>query len=286
MFKNKFLLFIIIATIVAASLIGFFSVRREKATAVENGVNSVTTTGQKSVSGVMGWFHNFTNYFGDVKSLKDEIEQLKDANTRLEREKRDLEQLKDENKRLSKMLDLKESDISFNLVAARVIAKDPSNWHSKFTIDKGTNDGLSISMPIITVQENLVGQITRIGSNWAEVTTILDPANAVGAMVDRSRNIGIVEGDSKLRYAGRCKMSYLSRDTDIEIEDYIETSGLGGIYPKGIAIGKVEEVSEDSTTMSKYATLKPFADFGKLTEVFVITNEIESSYEEENEEEE
>lgn len=280
-FRNKFLLFIIIATIISAALIGFFSARRDKATGIENGVNAVSATGQKSVSGVMGWFHNFTSYFGDVKELKEEVARLKNEKTQLEREKRDLQNLDDENKRLAEMLELKESDINFNLVAARVIAKDPSNWHSKFTIDKGTSDGLAVKQPIITAQENLVGQITRIGNNWAEVTTILDPSNAVGSTVERSRDIGIVEGDSNLRYSGQCKMSYLPRDTDIKTDDYIETSGLGGVYPKGISIGKVTEIGDDSSTMSKYAVLEPFADFGQLTEIFVITNEVEKVGEEE-----
>lgn len=281
LFKHKLALFLIIATIAAAALIGFFSVQRNRATALENGVQGAVTPVQKPVNAVASWFYNLTHYFGDVDALKTENESLRDENAQLEKQLRDLDRLEEENRRLVEMLDLKDTHTEFTLTAARVIAKDPSNWYSTFTIDKGTADGLQIKQPVITAQENLVGQITRIGSNWAEVTTVLDPANAVGSAVQRSRDIGIVEGDGTLRYSGQCKMAYLSRDTDIEEGDYIETSGLGGVYPKGILIGQVEEIGEDSATMSKYATIQPFADFGKITEVFVITNPIEQVGDEE-----
>ena len=150
---------------------------------------------QKPVNAVASWFYNLTHYFGDVDALKTENEALRDENAQLEKQLRDLDRLEEENRRLVEMLDLKDTHTEFTLTAARVIAKDPSNWYSTFTIDKGTADGLQIKQPVITAQENLVGQITRIGSNWAEVTTVLDPANAVGSAVQRSRDIGIVEGD-------------------------------------------------------------------------------------------
>ncbi|MEG2381001.1 MAG: rod shape-determining protein MreC [Oscillospiraceae bacterium] len=273
--EHKIILFLIIATIVGAIFIGVFSVQRKKTTIVENGVNITVSPIQKGITNIGNWFYGIGHYFGDVNALKTENEELKNKNSSLEKQISDIESMKSENERLTDMLDLKGSDTKFELEAARIIAKNPSNWYSTFTIDKGTSNGLKVNQPIVTTQEQLVGKIYRIGSTWAEVITILDPGNSAGSTIRRSKDIGIVEGDTELRYSGKCKIDYLPRDTDIKSGDYVETSGLGGIYPKGIVIGKISDVGEDSSTMSKFATVEPMAEINKLTEVFVIKNNFE-----------
>ena len=275
LFEHKLALFLIIATLVAAAVIGVFSVQRSKANIVENGVEMVVTGPQKLVSAVSGWLYNITHYFGNIASLKAENEELRDKNVQLEKQVRDMENMSDENLRLKEMLDLEQSNTKLDMIAASIIAKDPSNWYSTLTIDKGTADGLKVNQPVITSQQYLVGQVYRVGTNWAEIITILDPENSVGSTIQPSKDIGIVEGDTSLRYSGQCKIDYLPRDTDIETGDYVETSGLGGVYPKGLLIGKVLEVREDNSTMSKYATIEPSSEISKLNEVFVVTNSFE-----------
>lgn len=270
--EHKTAIFLTVATLVIAILIGIFAAvaSGEKASVAEDAVGIVAEPGQVATGGVGGWIGNMLNYFGSVKSLKAENEALKHSNVELDRKVRELQGMEEENNELRAMLNLTETEPKLDLMAVQVIAKDPSNWYSSFTINKGSKDGIQKKQPVFTANQELVGQVYRVGSTWAEVITILDPESGVGAMLSRSGDIGVIEGNSSLRYLGQCQLGYLSRDVDISVGDYVETSGMGGIYPKGLVIGKVAEVKEDNATMSKYATVEPLADFSKLSHVFVL----------------
>ena len=274
-FKHKIALLLISATLVCAILIGVFSVRTYKANFAEDGVMIALSPLQKILYNIGGRIYGVTHYFGNISALRDENRALTDENVKLEKHIQDMQSLEDENERLKDMLEFKKNNGKLELEAVMVIAKDPSNWYSTFTVDKGAANGIELGMPVVTSQQYLVGQISRVGTTWAEVVTILDPVNSVGSIIRRSRDVGIVGGDHELRYSRQCKMSYLARDTDIQEGDYVETSGLGGVYPQGITIGKVLTVMDDNSTMSKVATIEPLADISKVTELFVITNSAE-----------
>lgn len=276
-FEHKTAVFLIAATLVIAVVIGIFSATaaRDKAGAAENLLGAAAEPGQAAATGIGGWFHGIFQYFGSVKALRAENEELKRANVELDKQVRDAQGMEQENQELRAMLNLMKTENKLDLVAAQVIAKDPSNWYSSFTINKGTNDGIQKNQPVLTANKELVGQVYKVGSSWAEIITILDPDSGVGSLIERSKDIGIVEGDASLRHQGLCRLGYLSRETDIEIGDYVETSGMGGIYPKGLLIGTVLDIREDNTNMSKYATIKPIVELGKLTQVCVLRNFVE-----------
>lgn len=196
---------------------------------------------------------------------------MKNENTNLQKQINDNAGMQDENDELRQMLDLKKTQVDLTLIAASVSAKDPSGWYSTFTIDKGISDGIKEDQPVVNSNRELIGRIGRTGDNWAEVVTLLDPQASIGAMVKRSGAIGILEGNTELRYSNKSRFGYLSRDTDITTGDYLETSGQGGIYPKGLIIGKIEEVKDDSSTMSRYAEVSICADVSSVKEVFVIS---------------
>lgn len=268
LFEHKLLLLILLATIVAAILIGVFSVQRNKATFVENGVSSAVTPAQKGISSIGNWF---SNLFGGG-DLAEENERLQKEKQELERQINEMQGLADENEELREMLDLKEQEKDFELQAAQIVAKDPSNWYGTFTIDKGTSSGVAVNQPVISANRELIGRVYRVGTNWAEVITLFDTENSIGCTIKRSKAMGVVEGDTSLRQSGICRMNYVARDADIQEGDFVESSGLGGIYPAGILIGKVLSVEEDASTLSKYALIQPSADIEKISEVFVITN--------------
>ncbi|MBO5364757.1 MAG: rod shape-determining protein MreC [Clostridia bacterium] len=270
--EHKAAVLLIVATLVIAVLIGIFGAvaSRETASIAENAVGAAAEPGQAATSGIGGWFRNIFTYFGSVKALRTENEALKKANVELDKQVRDMMGLEAENDSLRMMLDLAKIESKLDLVATQVIAKNPSNWYSSFTINKGTDDGIEKNQPVFTANCELIGQVYKVGSSWAEVITILDPDSGVGSMISRTKDIGVLEGDSSLRLRGLCRLGYLSRDAEIAVGDYVETSGMGGIYPKGLLVGKVTEISEDNATMSKYATVEPIADIGKVTEVFVL----------------
>lgn len=276
-FKNKPVVFLTVAAIAAAVIIGIFSALsgRESAGMAEETLQTVTEPGQTAVSGIGGWLRGIFGYFADVKALRQENEALKQENIDLDRQVRAGLKLEEENYELRKMLDLAEKEASLDLTAVKITAKDPSNWYSSFTINKGTDDGIKKNQPVITANKELVGQVYKAGSDWAEVITIMDTESGVGSMIERSGDIGITEGDVTLRYQGYCKLGYLSRSADIEEGDYVETSGLGGVYPKGLLIGRVVEVIDDNASMSRHAVIEPVVNIGKLKEVFVLKNFVE-----------
>lgn len=271
--EHKTAVFLIAATLAVAVLIGVFAAfsGRDRAGAAENLVGAAAEPGQTAASGAGGWLQGIFSYFGSVKALRAENEALKQENVALDKQVRDTEGLTQENQELRAMLNLMKTESKLDLVAAQVIAKDPSNWYSSFTINKGTNDGILKNQPVLTANKELIGQVYKVGSNWAEIITILDPDSGVGSMIERSKDLGVVEGDTALLKQGLCRLGYLARDTDIRNGDYVETSGMGGVYPKGLLIGTVLEIGEDHTNMSKYATIQPAVSIGKLSQVCVLT---------------
>lgn len=271
-FERKLLVFIIVATIVALIVIGIFGAANRRTSVAENVGGTVTVPVQSAATGIGGWFKGLFGHFGDVKALKEATETLRNENTALQKQINDMQGLKNENEDLKRMLGLKEKSVNISMVAASVGAMDPSNWYSSFTINIGKNEGVERNQPVVDSNRYLVGQVSEVGENWAKVITILDPQSSIGGYIRRSKEIGIVEGNSELRYNKMCRLSYIARDTDIQKGDFIETSGLGGVFPRGLIIGTVSDIYDDNTTMSRIANIKPLADIAKVSNVFVVTD--------------
>ena len=145
------------------------------------------------------------------------------------------------------------------------------NFSKSYTINKGIKDGITQNCAVITPY-GLVGYVSEAGRSWAKVCPIVDSRVSVSASIIRVANTAIVQGDMSLMEEGLCKMAYVSKEAGIEIGDYIETSGAGGIIPAGIYIGKVVEIRNDITGVSQEAVIKPGVDFSNLKEVMVILN--------------
>ena len=275
-FEKKLLVFIVVATIIALITIGIFSAVNRRTTVVENLGGSAATPVQSAASKTGGWFASLFSHFGDVKELKEATETLKNENIALQKQLNDMQGLSKENEELKRMLKLKEQSVNISMVAATASAKDPSNWYSSFTINIGKKDGVERNQPVVDSNRYIIGQISEVGENWARVITILDPQSSIGGYIRRSKEIGIVEGNSELRYDELCRLSYIARDTDIQKGDFVETSGLGGVFPRGLIIGTISDIYDDNATMSRIATIKPLADISKVSNVFVVTDYTEN----------
>lgn len=234
-----------------------------------NAVNVVLSPFQKLFSAIGGKTGDFFGYLHDMKTYKEDNLALKDEVASLKRQNRELESYKLENDRLRSLLELKSTDLEGRLVTCEVIAKDPGNWFYVFTIDKGKNYGLNKDDAVVT-NEGLVGRISEIGSTWAKVTTIIDTSSSVGATIERTQEIAIVDGDLTLGDSGKCRLDYIKSDLSLVVGDMIETSGLGGIYPKGVLIGTVSEIKNDSSGYTRYAIIDTAVDFEKIRDVTVI----------------
>ena len=213
------------------------------------------------------------SFFKDIEAVKNENEQLKIQVAGLEKENRELSVLKVKNEELRQALKLKEQFGDYSILGANIIAVDPGNWFNVFKIDIGGRDGVKIDAPVVTSARGLVGRAISTDLTNSNVQTIIDEESAVSGWISKAGGgHAIVRGDMELKEKGLCKMDYIPLEVDVEVGDIIETSGLGGIYPKGILIGEVIEVRKTNSELDRYAIIQPAADFKRLEEVFVLKN--------------
>jgi len=169
-----------------------------------------------------------------------------------------------ENRRLKGLLSFKNT-APHKVVAAKIIGRSADNWSSVVIIDKGSSRGIRRDMPVVSFL-GLVGRVTETAAGTSKVMLINDPGLAISAVVGRSRQEGLIRGS----LGKNLVMRYLPQDADIQVTDKIVTSGLNGTWPKGIIIGRVEEINAEFSGLSKYAIIKPSVDLSALEEVLVI----------------
>jgi len=172
--------------------------------------------------------------------------------------------INDDNARLRNLLDFRKM-IPYTSIPAQVIGRDPSNWSNSLIIDKGSSSGIKTNMAVISTR-GLVGRIVEAGKLSSKALLITDPNLKVGVLIRRNRQGGILTG----RPGGRCKIIYISLDSDVRPGDKVMTAGFGSVFPKGILIGEIEKVGKEDGRLYKYAILKPSQDLSMLEEVLCI----------------
>lgn len=203
-------------------------------------------------------------YF-DLVDVRVEAEALRDRVRSLEGELTRLAEMESANERLSRLLEFREV-VGARLVAARVIGSDASARDQTITLDKGEDDGV-IKGAAVIVPEGVVGHVFRASVHTARVLLISDRNSGVDAVVQRSRARGIVQG----RQNG-CELKYVKRGMDVEVGDHVVTSGLDGIFPKGVLIGDVVRVKRRERGLFQTIVVEPRVAFGRLEEVLVTTD--------------
>jgi rod shape-determining protein MreC len=201
--------------------------------------------------------------------------------TRVQEENQDLKRmvsaLREENNRLKeaiwaegrmkKLYSLQSRHSSTSMVA-QVFARDPSNWFKTVMVDKGEGNRVSKDMAVVT-SEGVVGRVIEVSPNTAKVLLITDPNSALDVTIQRSRSQGIMEG----RVEEICVLKYVLKSDDVQVGDKVITSGLGGIFPKGLMIGTVSKVERKRPGIFQYIEVTPSADFSKLEEVLILKGE-------------
>ncbi|MFH1350432.1 MAG: rod shape-determining protein MreC [Pseudomonadota bacterium] len=169
--------------------------------------------------------------------------------------------------RLQELLQFK-STIHWPVLAAQVIGWDPTGWFKSVIIDKGKSSGLKVNMPVVN-SEGVVGRLVSVSPNYAKVLLIIDQNSAVDCLIQRSRDKGIVKGLSS-RIA---KLDYVLKTSDVATGDRVVTSGFGRVFPKGIPVGEVKDVSNRPGGLFKEVKVTLSVNFSKLEEVMVILKE-------------
>ena len=206
-------------------------------------------------------------FFINLDELKKENETLKERNIELEKLSRELEIIKAENETLKEYVGLKNKYSQYSSKPAYVIQKDFSNFSKLIEINLGKNDGIDVNMTVIS-EKGLVGHIISVTDSTAKVQTIIDPSNAISASLKSTRDSILVKGT--LEETG-LKACLIPTDASIIEGDSLETSGIGGIYAKGIYIGNVKRIVNTKNITDRYAYIEPAVDFSKLETVLVIT---------------
>ena len=240
-------------------------------TVPENIVNLLATPFRSAGTAGAQWFNDRQDRYRDVLQLQQENEALKRQVAEMEEAVRQAESDSDENRRLRQLLNLREQrrDLS-DLETALITEYSVTNWTSSLTLDKGTAHGVQTGNCVIDATGAMVGVVSRTGTNWSTVLTLLDADTSLGAQVFRTKELGVAKGNFSLMEEGRLRMEYLPADCKLLAGDLVVTSGLGGYYPSGLVIGTVEEVLRDDSGSASYAILLPKADPASLTQVAVI----------------
>ena len=234
-------------------------------------VSFVTTPVQRVATGISNFFSHGLSYFTDFDALQAENEELKRQIREMEQTVRDAELALEENAQLRQQAGQPERMRELTTINAEVIARNPGDWATTLTLDKGSNHGVELG-DLVTTVDGMVGYVSEVQSNYCEITTVIDVEMQCGALITRTRETAIAEGDYDLMADGNLRLSYLTEDTSVVIGDTVETSGRGGVFPKGVMIGTVESVLPESNGISYYAVIRPFVDVDTISSVSIVTD--------------
>ncbi len=234
-------------------------------------VSFVTTPVQRVATGISNFFSHGLSYFTDFDALQAENEELKRQIREMEQTVRDAELALEENAQLRQQAGQPERMRELTTINAEIIARNPGDWATTLTLDKGSNHGVELG-DLVTTVDGMAGYVSELYSNTCEITTVIDVEMQCGALITRTRETAIAEGDYDLMADGNLRLSYLTEDASVVIGDTVETSGRGGVFPKGVMIGTVESVLPESNGISYYAVIRPFVDVDTISSVSIVTD--------------
>ena len=200
---------------------------------------------------------NLINVRQENRELKNKIEILKNLNNQY------IEAVQ-ANKRLRKLLAFQKK-ISEPTISSEIIGKDSTNWCNNILLDKGSQEGIIVNMPVVTYN-GVVGKIREVTNHTAKVLLINDINSSIAVLIQRNRAEGILVGRGK----DYCTIKYLRRDIEVKKGDRVITSGMGGVFPKGLIVGAVSKIHKNTYGLFQYAEVIPEANISKLEEVFII----------------
>jgi rod shape-determining protein MreC len=221
---------------------------------------------QSAISSSVGYITDLWSHYFFLVHVAEENDALKKQLAEADSRNNECAEISLANQRLRKYVALKDQS-PFTLLAAEVIARDPSPWFQSIIINKGANDGVAMGCPAIT-GEGIVGYVLEASAGYAKVLLIIDRNSSVDALIQKTRARGISKGMG----SGLCRLDYALRQIDVAVGDAVVTSGFDGIYPKGLRVGSVSRVVRKNSGLFQDIELTPYVDFKKLEEVMIVLN--------------
>ena len=259
------LLTILCAVLIGASLLGSNTLKP-----VKNAVGLIVTPVQRGISQLGEYLGSLTENVSSASQLRAENEALKQQVDTLTAENSQLVLDKEELSRLRELVDLADTYAEYETIGAHVISKDSGNWFTTFTIDKGTDAGISVDCNVLA-GSGLVGIVTDAGPNWAVIRTIIDDNSNVSAMVSNTSDTCIIAGNLELIDSGSLNLVKLTdEDNKVHVGDKVVTSNISEKFLPGILIGYISQLNNDPNNLTKSGEITPVVDFKHLSEVLVI----------------
>ncbi|MCJ7839901.1 rod shape-determining protein MreC [Lederbergia sp. NSJ-179] len=269
-FLNKRLIILLISLIVLVSLIGFSLREKENISKPEQFIKDVVGFGQSLVARPA---HGIAGFFGNIEDLKNTYTENKKLKSRLEglaTLEKEIADLKEDNQELRSVLEKTEDLREYQTIQSTVISRNPERWDEKFIINKGKNSGVDTDMAVIT-SKGLVGKVVSVSPMTAtvELLTSENTQNRVSARIQGKEKVfGLINGyDPKKKLL---LMKDIPVDKKIKEGQNVVTSGLGGIFPKTLDIGKVKSVEMDRFGLTQIAYIEPSAHFYDFEHVMVV----------------
>jgi rod shape-determining protein MreC len=269
-FLNKRLIVLLVSIIILVALIGFSLRERSQPSWPEQFVKDTSGWVQSLVSKPTQYLVGFFGNLQDLQNTYQENKQLKTRVDKLVSLEAQVQKLEKDNKQLRDVLGEKETLSDYKPLPATVIGRNPDRWHELLIIDKGKINGIEQNMAVMTAT-GLVGKIKSVNqfSSTVQLLSALDPKNRISAFIQGEANAyGLVEGyDQEKKQLLVKRIPY---DAKVKKGQTVITSGLGGVFPPGLLIGKVVSVKTDQYGLNQTAYIKPGADFYDIEDVLVI----------------
>lgn len=267
----------VLVGLAAVAIVFFIWARAQNELSVtENAVGSLVSPVQNAVNTVTIWVRDRVQEIRDRNQLRADYEEAQLEIMSLEYRVSQLEEQEQENIRLRALLDAKERYAEMSPIHAQVIAKESGRWFDVFSINRGTLSGVEAGMAVIN-EDGLIGRVYEAGLNYAKVMTIIDSRSATACLIQRTRDNGVMKGQiSAASEDASCNMYYVPSVNDIVPGDEVITSGLDELFPKGLVVGTVREVSRQSDVSDQYVVVSPAVDFARIEDVLVLQTVIET----------
>ena len=259
----------IIITIVVLILIVIFSNKEANTSFFENVANKLVMPIQNGLTYVKNKVSGNSSFFTDISNLKTENKELQEKNSKLEQSLRELGNIKTENETLKEYLGLTEKYGEYKTIPGYVINKEINNYSKTLIINIGKQDGIEENMTVIA-DEGLVGHVISVTDNTAKIRTIVDTSSSISCLMSSSKDSIVCKGT--LDSNTEIKAMYIPTDANLVQGDSVDTSGLGGIYPKGIHVGTIKKIVTTKNMTDRYALVETAVDFNKLNTVLVVKN--------------
>lgn len=275
--KRKFnkIFLILIITLFVLSLLVYSSIPGSALHVITSPISFITNPVYSSVTGISSSIKGFYDSLVESEKIRKENLDLKDENLQLQQRIKELEENGRRWEELKAALNIRDSYSDYTIIGAGVLTREIGEWFDVFRINAGIRDGINIdglsSYAVVDANMNLVGRIISSDYSSSKVLPILNEGSTVSGKINAPGGITLrVRGDLLLKELSKCRIDNIADITAIKPGDEVITSGLGGLYPPGIPVGIVTEVTDGGLSSERRAVLRIYSDYKVLTDVFIL----------------